>query len=116
MFNWLKKISNSKKVKQKISILEDGFEINNGNNTDQIKWAEIEKIIAFKKELVTEDQICLEFESNNRTFYCSEDYEGWIEFEEMLRQQITQIDETWKSSVSYPPFEESKTTIFLKSN
>lgn len=116
MFNWLKKISNSKSVKQELLIIEDGFEINDGKNTNQIKWADIEKIDAFKRDLISEDQICLEFETNNGHLFCSEDYEGWIEFEEMLRQQINQIDKTWISSVSYPPFEESRTTIFLKTN
>ena len=100
MLDWLKKFLKSKKVKQRLSNLEGGFKINDGKNTNQIKWADIDKIDAFKKDLIIEDQICLEFEAIDRHLYCSEDYEGWIEFEDMLRQKISQIDKNWIGSVS----------------
>ena len=116
MLNWLKKISNSKKVKQNILINNDGFVIDDGKSTIQIKWVNIKRIDAFKRDLLTIDQICLEIEANNKNFYCSEDHEGWIEFEEKLRQTFNQIDNNWISKVTDPPFEESRTTIFLRAS
>lgn len=104
----------SKKREQKIHLIKNGFELNNGTSISFIQWGEIEKIDAFKRDLLTEDQICLEIHVNKKQFYCSEDFEGWIEFEEELKIQLAELDKEWFSRVSQPPFQESRITIFPK--
>ena len=115
LINWIKNILKSKQKEQKLYLLKNGFEINDGTNISNIKWDEIEKIDAFKRDLITEDQICLEINVNNKQFYCSQDFDGWIEFEKELQIQLTELDKNWFSKVSQPPFEESRVTIFPKS-
>ena len=114
MINWIKDILKSKKREQKIHLIKNGFELNNGTSISFIQWGEIEKIDAFKRDLLTEDQICLEIHVNKKQFYCSEDFEGWIEFEEELKIQLAELDKEWFSRVSQPPFQESRITIFPK--
>lgn len=99
---------------QKLHILKSEFEINDGDNRTSIKWNEIEKIYAFKRDLITEDQICLEIHVSEKQFYCSEDFDGWIEFEKELKNQLSELDMNWLDKVSQPPFKESRITIFRK--
>ncbi len=107
-------IMKSKKVKQELSILGDGFEINNGNASNQVLWNEIGTITAFKRDLLTEDQICLEIQVGSNSFYCSEDFKGWIEFEEELRRHLPQIDVNWINNLAKPAFKESRTLVYSR--
>ena len=104
----------SKKRDQELHLIKNGFEINDGTSTSIIKWDEIEKIDAFKRDLLTEDQICLEIHVNKKLFYCSEDFEGWTEFGSELKIQLVELEKNWFSKISQPPFEGSRITIFPK--
>jgi len=114
LINWIKDILKSKHRKQKLHLLKNGFEINDGTTLINIKWDEIEKIDAFKRDLLTEDQICLEIHVSKKIFYCSENFEGWVKFEKELKNQLSELDKNWFSKVTQPPFEESRITIFPK--
>jgi len=114
LISWIKDIFKLKKREQKLHLLKNGFEINDGTSISNIKWDEIEKIDAFKRDLLTEDQICLEIHVDKKQFYCSEDFNGWIEFEKELQIRLAELDKNWLSKVLQPPFEESRITIFPK--
>lgn len=114
LISWIKDIIKSKQRVQKLHLLKNSFEINNGSSRINVKWCEIEKIVAFKKDLLTYDQICLEIYSNKKQFYCSEDFDGWNDFVKELNNQLPRLDKNWIRKVSQPPFEKSRTTIFSK--
>lgn len=114
MIRWIKDILKYKQREEKLHLLKNGFEINLGTSISKIKWDEIERIYAYKRDLLIEDQICLEIHVNKKQFYCSEDFEGWTEFKEELNVQLAELDNNWFSKVSQPPFEESRIKIFSK--
>lgn len=82
LISWIKDILTSKQNVQKLSLVKSGFEMNNRGSKTSIEWDEVEKIDAFKRDLLTEDQICLEVYTDKSQIYCSEDFDGWMAFKE----------------------------------
>jgi len=109
--NWLKALK-PKKVVQELILLDNGFQINNREVKSNVIWADITEINAYKRDLITEDQICLEISSGSNQFYCTEDFDGWKEFEEMMRKQFPEIETHWLMQTANPALETSKTQIY----
>ncbi len=89
---WNKK----KKRIQKIELTENGFQVNYDGEIAEFQWLDIEKLIGFKVDRITVDDICLKIESNNKTVYASEEFKGWRNFMNRLLIEFPQIDKNWE--------------------
>ena len=75
---------------------------------------EIESIKVFKRDLVTEDLICMEFTTENSSYELNEEMKAWNDFVETLPDVLTNCErvEKWFSKVTQTPFETNEIEIY----
>ncbi|HEX5154697.1 MAG TPA: hypothetical protein VFW07_24790 [Parafilimonas sp.] len=76
-----------------------GFDIKLDNELCSIKWTDIERLQAYKVDLMTTDEICIDVTFNNRWIMITEDTPGWYQFIERL---YSQCDADYKSETDIP--------------
>ncbi len=107
-FNQCKK----KKRIEKIELTENGFEINCDQKIIKFKWSDIDKLTGFKVDRFTIDDICLKIESNNKTAYVTEEFQGWRNFINKMLVEFPQIDKNWEGIIANPAFERNETELY----
>ncbi len=106
------RLTKKKKKIEKIELTKNGFLVNNDGEITQFKWSEIEKLIGFKIDRITIDDICLKIESDNKTTYVTEEFEGWRTFITDLLDKFPGIDKNWESIIAIPAFERKETLLY----
>jgi hypothetical protein len=92
---------------------ENGFELSINETLTKVKWNEIQKLTAYKIDLLTTDEICLFVEAENgKQFEISESTEGWFKFLEKTKEQFENINKMWEIDISNPAFERKETEIY----
>ena len=104
--------SKKKKRIEKIELTENGFKVIYDEEITQFKWLEIEILTGFKVDRLTIDDICLKIESNNKTAYATEEFEGWRNFMNRLLNEFPQIEENWEGIIAKPAFERKETELY----
>ena len=80
-----------------------------------VKWEIVKNVTAFKKDLLTTDLICLEFEDIEGNFWLiHEEIIGFMDVAEKLKEQFPSINESWYTDVMMPPFERNHTILYEK--
>lgn len=102
----------NKKRIEKIELTENGFQVIYDKEITQFKWSEIEILTGFKVDRLTIDDICLKIESNNKTAYATEEFEGWRNFINRLLNEFPQIDKNWEGIIAKPAFERKETELY----
>lgn len=64
---------------------EDGFIFQANPDPQKIKWTDIERLIAYKQDLFTMDEICLDIFYNNEQITITEETPGWYQFVEKTK-------------------------------
>ena len=88
----------------KFTYEEDGFIFQSSSGEQKVKWADIERLIAYKKDLVTIDEICLDIIYNNREITLTEETAGWYQFLQKIRLVFPSILENWDRDITNPAF------------
>jgi hypothetical protein len=89
-----------------------GFNIKLDNELYLIKWTDIERLQAYKVDLMTTDEICMDITFNNRWIMITEETAGWYQFIERIKSALPEINNKWEASVLKSPFEYDLTTIY----
>lgn len=77
------------------------------------QWKEVVSIEAYKRDLVTEDLICLEIKlSSHESITLHEELKGFEEFKAIMSSQLKVNNTNWMSAVMLPPFEECRTLVY----
>jgi len=92
------------------------FEIDLKNECHLIKWTDIERIEAYKADLMTTDEICLDIIYNNKTITITEETFGWYQFINRMKSALSIINDNWEASVLKTPFEYDLTTIYERTD
>ena len=82
-----------------------------------MKWSEVCKAVAFKRDLFSVDLICLFlYRSDNSGLELDEEMKGWCEFIEAMPTylQNCKLFEDWFSKVAFPAFAANPTEIYSK--
>ena len=79
-----------------------------------IRVSEIKSIKVFKRDLITEDLICMEFTTENSIYEFNEEMKGWDDFLKLLPEVLTNCElvENWFPKVTQTPFETGEIEIF----
>jgi len=109
--NVLGKRKKAKRI-EKIELTKKGFQVNYDEVITQFQWSEIEKLTGFKVDRITTDDICLKIESNKKTSYATEEFEGWRIFMNKLLIEFPQIDKNWEGIIANPAFERKETELY----
>lgn len=98
-----------------IKFLPKAFEISNGNVKHQIAWDEIEKIIAYKIDIFTVDEFCIDIIIGSTVYTISEEFHNWDAFVKVIKDMLPSKKD-WFSEVAHPAFKRNETVLFEKSN
>jgi hypothetical protein len=83
----------------------------------KIKWAQIQTIFAYKVDLFTTDEICIDVIcDNNISFRVTEETAGWFVFLERLKEQFPTIEEDWSINITQPAFATNLTLVYDREN
>ncbi len=90
---------------------DDGLTHRFRKKTAHLQWDDVEKVHAFKRDLVTVDCVCLAFTSKDGIIEIAEDTEGYSEVLERLEIHLGVTPE-WMLTVMFPAFEPNLTQIY----
>ena len=92
---------------------EFGFELFVDEKLTKINWDEINKLTAYKIDLITIDEISLFVEAENgKQFEINESLKGWNRFNQKLVEKFPSINKTWQEEIVYPAFERKETVLY----
>ncbi|MCA6368761.1 MAG: hypothetical protein IM631_20985 [Cytophagales bacterium] len=95
---------------------ETGFAITL-TDTKNIEWKKIQSIFAYKLDLMTTDEICIDiFCDDNISFRVTEETAGWFVFLERLKEQFPTVEEDWNVSITHPAFATNLTLLYDREN
>jgi hypothetical protein len=97
-------------------ITEDGLAIErDGEVLDSIRWEDVRKVIAYKYDRGTTDEICLGFLTDpdaEQCFQISEERPGFIAASEAMQKQFPGTPENWYQEIMVPAFERKETVLY----
>jgi len=98
----------------KITLLADGFRVGEGRKQWEVRWADVVRVTAFKRDRLSTDLLCLEFIlSSGRIIEVNEDEEGYGPLEDALGANLPGgVMPAWRDHVLLPPFAPRVTVIF----
>ncbi len=92
-----------------------GFEIDTEPRIST-RWAAITEIVAFKRDLLTTDLICLQFQLDDGTFVeTDEEMVGYRPFIDAVTSKFD-LAPNWWSNVAFPPFTTNMATVWSASS
>ena len=101
----------------RIVLREDGFDLYQAEVINSgVLWSEVDKISAFKRDLVTYDLVCIEFVigAKDSLIEVNDDVEGFWEMVGRLKEIFPDSQQDWELSVIKPAFELCETVIYEK--
>lgn len=93
-----------------------GFEISLKDGFHTIKWTDIERIQAYKIDLLTTDEVCMDITYDNKILKITEETKGWYQFSEKLKSALPLNYDNWETLVIETPFKYNLTTIYERSD
>jgi hypothetical protein len=93
-----------------------GFDIDLKEGYHSIKWTDIERLEAYKVDLMTTDEVCMDITFDNKTITITEETKGWYQFIDRLEHQLSHINADWQALVLKTPFEYDLTTIYERAD
>jgi len=94
---------------------DEGFSVQFEKEIKNVKWDEIESLIAFKRDNYTTDTICMDiFCENDFKFSINEEVSGWYVFVSKLQEKFPQIDKKWQMEIAHPAFKTNQTLLYKK--
>ncbi len=108
-------------VNRKINLTRDGFELRwqsvDGlkQGHERVRWEDVAKVEAFKRDLLSVDLICTAFEIHGGiSLECDEDWDGWQALVEALPTHLPGCRpfSDWWHPVAVPAFEHNLAIIY----
>lgn len=93
-----------------------GFDIDLKDGFYSIKWTDVERIQAYKADLLTTDEVCIDITFNNKTIIVTEETKGWYQFIDKLKLSLPLTNDNWEAVVLDTPFEYNLTTIYERAD
>lgn len=95
----------------------DGLDISPLKGTPSsifMRWADVTKAVAFKRDQYVVDRICIIFELSDSALEVNEDMQGWQQLVDQLPAYLpgTLVFTEWFHDVAFPAFKTNAKTIF----
>jgi hypothetical protein len=94
----------------------DGFIFEFKSGQQKIKWTDIERLIAYKQDLLTTDEICLDIVYNNWQTTITEETPGWYQFIEKTKIIFSTIPKNWDSEIVHPAFATNLSILYQRAD
>jgi hypothetical protein len=95
---------------------DDGFIFQFKSEQQKIKWTDIERLLAYKQDLLTTDEICLDIVYNNWQKTITEETPGWYQFVEKIKLVFPNIPKNWDSEIVHPAFAANLTILYQRAD
>ena len=81
-----------------------------------MRWNEIDRIVAYKRDIIMYDLICIAIADKNSSFELTEDMEGWDEVLRALSACLPGMPEysAWWETVAKPAFATNQLVLFAR--
>lgn len=97
----------------KFSYNDTGFNFNHKDKTIYVAWTDIETIFAYKRDLMTFDELNIEvFLKNNKRIRLTEEIDGWFQFIIKLKEVFPIIDKEFDTKLIFPAFDTNLTLVY----
>ncbi|HEY4107679.1 hypothetical protein [Puia sp.] len=96
----------------KFTYQEEGFTYAFADGPEFVRWAEIRRIVAYKVDRLTYDDICLDIFWRDWKFTITEDTAGWDRLIAQLRIAFPNIPDDWYGKVGLPAFATNSMVLF----
>jgi hypothetical protein len=95
----------------------DGLDISPLKGTPSsvfMRWADVRKAVAFKRDQYVVDRICIIFELSDSALEVNEDMQGWEQLVNQLPAHLpgTRVYTDWFGEVAFPAFKTNEKAIF----
>lgn len=97
---------------EKSPLENDGFILKFTNRHEKIKWVDIERLVAYKADLMTVDEIRIDVIYTNRQITITEDTPGWDQFIIKTKSIFPNIKEDWDIKIIQPAFAANLTVLY----
>ena len=78
-----------------------------------IRWTEVRSILAYKKDLMTEDEVWMDvFCDGEKSFSICEEVHGWFQFVERSKIALPDIDPKWDFAIILEAFATNLTLVY----
>jgi len=108
---WWQKLIGRRRGPISISLGPGGFGLDQNGQTVAVKWRDIVRIAAFKRDLITVDMICLAVETGDFAIELNDGMPGFDTLLPALDSALG-IDPSWQLRVMFPAFEANMEMIF----
>ena len=78
-----------------------------------IKWSEINSVAAFKRDMLTVDDVWFQLETDQGTVMICEEQPGFDKWESCLCKAVPAVA-TWRESVIQPPFAQNFSILYRR--
>lgn len=80
----------------------------------RFRWADVTKIVTYKRDLFAVDLVCLNFfvESRQLTFSTHEEIAGFRDLCDRMRCSFPSIGEAWSPEVAFPAFVPNEKVLY----
>jgi hypothetical protein len=113
-----------KYLTSQLSLLKDDIKYRKLNSTSNgvylsekllFQWEDVKYIESYKRDMVTEDLICLDIGlSYGRVVALHEELKGYETFKTMMHSKLNIQNKDWMADVMLPPFEECRTKVYTR--
>jgi hypothetical protein len=93
--------------KEVIRPTPEGFSLYRGDReVFSVSWEDVREIVAFKRDLITADCVCLAFRTSDEDVYfeVNEEIDGFVLLTDEMMSHFPNIHHDWFGSVPQPPF------------
>ena len=102
-----------------VQVIQDGLQVvRSGKILGSIRWSDIKKIITYKYDLFSIDEICVGFLTAldaDSWLEISEQWSGFQEATDKLEERFPSIPKDWYGKVMVPAFESKETVLWESS-
>ncbi len=104
-----------------VRLVDGGFDLISPVNdgvVGHVRWNELERIQAYKVDLLTTDCICLlfEFRDGKAPIQVSEEWQGFVELFTPMSARFPSISPNWYLEVMAPAFERKQTILYASTH
>jgi hypothetical protein len=114
----LKKRLARQELRRVVKCDAEGFEVFEAERSQaRVRWSDVVEVFAYKMDLLMYDEICIGFRvaADGTHWWVSEEFSGYRELIEELKQRFPGIREDWFSTVAFPAFVPNRTTLWGES-
>jgi hypothetical protein len=108
-----------------IHLLSDGFRVDRSGHIETVKWCDIREIVAFKRDILTYDVICVGFCLADREYDLAKDERldgveiheemtGFMDLVQDMQRKFPAIPKNWYIEIMTPAFETIWTTLWKR--